>query len=160
MKRGRDDFIFAGIVAAGTLLQVTGLFAIFGVKPNIAFVLLAALSSFVVSFSSFALLTGVAAALLSGAGAGTRAVVVFALLSVAVFLIGSRLPGKAFVNTAALAVLGTFLFYLVLDPVFFGRAAGTVALEAAANGALGAALVAAFRKLFPHAYAAKARTAV
>ena len=105
-------FVLAG------LFQNTGFFSIFGIKPNLLLAALVALSFFVkdiLVYSSFILAAVILLFFQSGIMAEQ---LVLALIGLAAFPVGRRLPGSPLFNNLLMVGAGTILFYLFVAPSF------------------------------------------
>lgn len=108
------------VVAAG-LLQNTGLFSVWGVKPNLLLAVMIAVSLFIDSFPWYLLLV-VLSVILSRFEAGFRPeLLVFSFLLIAAYGVRRLLPWRPSVANCFLVAVSVILFYLLADaPYLFG----------------------------------------
>lgn len=140
MKRGSFTFlILAFVVAIFGLLQSTELFVWNGVKLNAVLAFLVSASFFVRSFRGYALLVLVGMLALRFSHLFARELVALAALLLIAFAIGSRLPGKPFINNLFLIAVTTCLFYALLDAGSFRETPEVILIEGLYN--MGAGII-------------------
>ena len=143
------------LVTLGSVLQNTGVLMVRGVKPNLPLVLLVALAFFTSELGHFVLailLTLLPLELLLDPATIIIAVIIIAL---GAFLIHNRLPGKPLVNLVLMIGIGTFLFYLIVDPAFLGSDLKTVLVETVYNALGGLLAFALWARFLNHEKASR-----
>ncbi len=102
------------IVVSG-LIQNTGFFLAFGIKPNLLLAVLVAASFFMESFAAYLGLLAGALFFLRFESGFRPELLAFAVLAVSVFLVNRLLPWRQSVNNLVLAALFVILFYALAD---------------------------------------------
>ncbi len=134
------------VVLAG-LIQNTGLFLVFGVKPDLLLAVLVAASFFLESFWAHLLLLALSVLLLRFESGFRPELLVFAFLAASVFLVSRRLPWRRSVSNFILIVAGVVIFYALADTAYLFNNIISVAAEIIYTGVFGVLFYDLFRQL-------------
>jgi len=107
--------LFILLVGALSFLQAFG-FSVFGVKPNLALAVLIAISFFIANLWEGFLLVLLAALILKFAPGFEKGILTFSLIAAAGLIVKKYLPWRYFLSNLILIGIGTFIFYLFLNP--------------------------------------------
>lgn len=112
MKR----FILAvGLLLLAGLIQNTGFFSVFGIKPNLMLAVLVAASFFAESFLIFLFLVAESLLFLRFGSGFQLELLVWTFLMSVVYFVGRVLPWRRSVNNLVLISVVTILFYLIVE---------------------------------------------
>jgi hypothetical protein len=104
------------LVILSAFLQSFFGFSIFGVKPNLALVVVVAASFFVAGILEGFLLAALAALILKFAPAAGTEILAFSLIAAGAVIVKNHLPWRNFLNFLFLIIAGTLSFYFFLSP--------------------------------------------
>ncbi len=143
----RKFLLAIALVVFAGLIQNTGLFLIFGIRPNLLLALLVACSFFMESFAAYlGVLLGAIFFLRFESGFRPE-LLIFAVLAVSVFLVGRLLPWRQSVNNLVLTVIFVVLFYALADISYLWTGALAVAGEIVYTSIFGILFYDLFRQL-------------
>ena len=150
-------FLLALALALAGFLQGTEAVRFFGLKPNLVLAFLIAASFVVGRVSRYLLLVAVGLSALRFTSPFALELALVGAIALLAFVLRVRLPGQAWVNNLTLLVLGTLLFYAVVDRAMLLGEPATVAGEVVYNGCVGTIAFFLLRRLFPREHEAKFR---
>jgi hypothetical protein len=126
------------LVILAAIVQNSHLLTVKGIQPNILLIVLVSLAFFTSEFFFFSVLMLVALVTTELFSGGLLTMAVLFALGAGVFLVKDHLPWKSWFNQLGLIMVGTFLFYLLIDIKFLQFDTTTVAWEVMYNSILGA----------------------
>jgi hypothetical protein len=148
---------FFVIVLLASFFQRAPVASVAGVKPNLAFVLLAALAAVVPGFLPYLFLVLVADITLRFGPVIERVDIAFIAVCIAAYWLIERLPGKLFLNYVAVVAFGTVAFYAIGDVRFFIGFTATVFGEVVYNVIVGCFAYLGVRAVFKDAQQSRAQ---
>jgi hypothetical protein len=119
------------LVAIAAFLQQTEVVRLFGVKPNLALAVTAALVFFLRYPLHYIVVVLVGGLLLKFEPGAQGILVAFLGVSLTMFLLRRLLPSTEIVNISLFSVAGVGSIYLLADSTFFFKNLATVSIEAA-----------------------------
>ncbi len=109
-------FLLIILVSLLIFIQTFFGFSVFGVKPNLALIVVVATFFFIVGIWEGFLLAALAVLILKFSPVVGTEILIFSLIVVGALIIKNYLPWRNFLNFLFLIVAGTLLFYLFLSP--------------------------------------------
>ena len=114
-------------------VQGTGYFSVLGVQPNLILVTLIIFSLFIQTLPNYLLLVLLGAISIQPQAGFSKESLVLSLVSLLAFWLKSRRVTQTLPGIAALMLIATGVFYLLLDPTFLVGSVSVVLLEALYN---------------------------
>lgn len=151
--------IFVVIIILG-FLQSTEVLSLFHVKPNAVLVLLITASFFITRFFPYLLAVFFGILALRTTTLFDVALGIIAFSAIVSYFVGGRLPGRPAANNILLILVGTLLFYAVVDSSFILAHPMVLLAELLYNGFMGTIFFIVGKALFLKEYEEKIRTRI
>lgn len=140
--------IFIGLIIVAGVLQNSNLFNIFGVKPNLSLVVLAALGFFAGRFLDYLILVLISGLLLKTEPGFEFAAAAFIGVVILLYFSERFLPWRSIINNLVLVAFGTAIMYFVINPGFVIANLGVFLGEMMFNLSLGSAIFLALSRFY------------
>lgn len=146
------------LVAVAAWLQNTEMLTLYGVKPNLALVLLIILAGITSSLVFFSSLVIVSVLVLQNVFFVSWPTIVFILLTFLIFFLLKRLPWRTTINIFTTIVLFSVIFLILVEPLFVINNVRVIIQELIYNVILGIILYSALFYFFKQQYLSPIRS--